>query len=216
MSSVVYFLQSRPSGPIKIGTTTDLGRRMATLRAGLPITSELLCTLTGSRELESHFHETFKEHRLEGEWFEPVPELLDLIQRIKRVGDAVLPPGLVRSLREAPPKITAEGIRDEMKKLIGECGMPFAFGESKKALLARAAQRLGMSESRANDYWAKEVRLVPAQEADKMRAVALKHSLDRDYLAQRTAQLRADMDAVEQMADRMVAAGLIRYADDED
>lgn len=80
----LYFIQGRDGGPIKIGMTSALGARLASLQAASPLTLVVLAIIpsapsgqTGYREID--LHELFAGHRLHGEWFVPAPELLDFI-----------------------------------------------------------------------------------------------------------------------------------------
>jgi hypothetical protein len=79
-NSDVYYVQ-RSDGLIKIGYSSQLGSRLGSLRlAHGPLT--LLATHKGGRPAEDAQHEQFREHRVVGEWFRPVPELLAHIARI--------------------------------------------------------------------------------------------------------------------------------------
>ncbi|MFI9344940.1 GIY-YIG nuclease family protein [Streptomyces sp. NPDC052773] len=71
----VYFM--RRERLIKIGTTTDVLRRAKTLNA------TVLAKCPGSYNEERRLHAKFAAHRRHGEWFEPVPELMQLINAIR-------------------------------------------------------------------------------------------------------------------------------------
>jgi uncharacterized protein YozE (UPF0346 family) len=83
---IVYFVQSRKTYEIKIGFTT---RQVDTRRRGLqtanPGKLEVIATLPGSREYENALHVRFAQHKLEGEWFEPHPDLLAFISTLQRM-----------------------------------------------------------------------------------------------------------------------------------
>lgn len=66
---VVYFIVSRQLNLVKIGTTTDVDRRIATMQTGSPSRLELLGTILGDAETESYLHIMFAEYRAHGEWF---------------------------------------------------------------------------------------------------------------------------------------------------
>ncbi|MCC9312352.1 GIY-YIG nuclease family protein [Kitasatospora sp. RB6PN24] len=88
-SSCVYVIAGAASGPVKIGCTTDLQRRLATLQCGSPIKLQLLATFAGGRELEAALHRLLATHRLEGEWFDladkdPVELVSDLVGQINK------------------------------------------------------------------------------------------------------------------------------------
>ncbi len=78
-----YFLAGTV-GPIKIGHSKDLHRRMAeiALIVGYPVT--LLATANGSYFREAHYHKRFAAHRLHGEWFDRHPDILAEIARLSR------------------------------------------------------------------------------------------------------------------------------------
>ena len=75
----VYFIQEGESGAIKIGLASDIQKRKMALQVGNPRLLHLLLLLSGGHQLEVELHELFDDYRIRGEWFEPVPELLDFI-----------------------------------------------------------------------------------------------------------------------------------------
>lgn len=86
---VVYFC--RREGLIKIGVSTNVPRRMAAISKGGQMPSgmtvgpvDLLATTPGGYQLESRLHAQFADARVDGEWFQPVPALLRLIDRYRR------------------------------------------------------------------------------------------------------------------------------------
>lgn len=78
--NVVYFIQVGGSGPIKIGTATDLAQRIATLQTGSPDPFVLLGSIPGDARTEGALHRALAHHRHRGEWFKPTPEVLEAIQ----------------------------------------------------------------------------------------------------------------------------------------
>lgn len=72
----VYFM--RRENLIKIGTTGDLKRRAAALNAAV------IAKTPGSYSEEARLHKRFAKLRHHGEWFEPSPELLELINELRR------------------------------------------------------------------------------------------------------------------------------------
>jgi hypothetical protein len=73
---VVYYLTF--NGLIKIGTSTNVKGRMASLPH-----DELLATEPGSYELEKQRHRQFAHLRYKNEWFNPGPELQAHIRQLK-------------------------------------------------------------------------------------------------------------------------------------
>lgn len=81
----VYFIQMGEDGPIKIGKTIfDIGTRLNSLQTGNPFKLKVLSYLGDVPEiLEKQLHIYFSEHRMEGEWFKPFPEILEFAEHIK-------------------------------------------------------------------------------------------------------------------------------------
>lgn len=77
---VVYFIQLGEGGPIKIGFTTNLDKRIKALQTASPDNLILLAAVEGSERTERGLHARFGEHRQRGEWFAPAPEILEYIE----------------------------------------------------------------------------------------------------------------------------------------
>lgn len=77
--SVVYFVRS--ANAIKIGVTTDLGKRIASIQTSTPYPVELIAAIPGDKALESELHATFANHRTSGEWFRLSPDIVAWLQR---------------------------------------------------------------------------------------------------------------------------------------
>lgn len=75
----VYFVQAGKDGPIKIGHTNNITRRMMNMQQGNHLKLRLLRKRPGSRRDEKAFQDQFAHHRISGEWFVPAQELLDFI-----------------------------------------------------------------------------------------------------------------------------------------
>jgi hypothetical protein len=78
----VYFIQGMKGGPIKIGHSRDVEKRIKELQTGFPTKLIVLALLPGSRSTEASLHRRFKKYRLHGEWFSPAPELLEYIRSV--------------------------------------------------------------------------------------------------------------------------------------
>jgi len=72
----VYLIRQGESGPIKIGTSTDVESRLASLQTANPEPLHLLRTFDGDERIERAIHGRFAHLRLRGEWFKPGAELL--------------------------------------------------------------------------------------------------------------------------------------------
>ncbi|WP_373886334.1 GIY-YIG nuclease family protein [Sphingobium sp. CFD-2] len=93
-ASLVYFIQRGEDGPIKIGFTRNLKRRLGDFAVSIPEPVHLRLAIRGSRDVERHYHATFAAHRIMGEWFKPSKEILDAIRCMAQEGlDASMRPG---------------------------------------------------------------------------------------------------------------------------
>lgn len=87
--SCVYVVAGVAGGPVKIGYTSDLQRRLTALQIGSPIKLRTLATFAGGKELEASIHRLLADYRLEGEWFDladrnPVEVVSELVQQINK------------------------------------------------------------------------------------------------------------------------------------
>jgi hypothetical protein len=78
--STVYFVLRASDGAIKIGVTTDLRRRMSDLRSRHG-QLRVLATVEGAAPREKVAHLIFSDIRLDGEFFQPTPELLAFVDQ---------------------------------------------------------------------------------------------------------------------------------------
>lgn len=77
----VYFVQAGENGPVKIGWSQDVARRMAELQTANANRLTLIGFLRGRMEREAATHALFAHLRLEGEWFRDTPELRAFIKQ---------------------------------------------------------------------------------------------------------------------------------------
>jgi hypothetical protein len=79
----IYFIQIAEDGPIKIGRTRDVKKRLYTLQTGhhkeLRVVHMESPPRGESLRVEQKYHALFKNLRIRGEWFKPGPALLDFI-----------------------------------------------------------------------------------------------------------------------------------------
>lgn len=73
---MIYAIYDQPGMAVKIGMTTDVPKRLATLQTGHPNALTILGTMPGDRQEESILHNTFTRFRIRGEWFHAHPDLL--------------------------------------------------------------------------------------------------------------------------------------------
>lgn len=80
-SASVYFIQQGTDGPVKIGATRNIEKRIKTLQTGSHIPLTVLGVVPGGFELESDLHQELMDYQLEGEWFSPTPEVMAVVKR---------------------------------------------------------------------------------------------------------------------------------------
>ena len=74
-NGLVYFVEAGLGGPVKIGWTQDVERRIAELQTANAHRLNLLGTVVGTMEDEAATHARFSHLRLEAEWFTNSPEI---------------------------------------------------------------------------------------------------------------------------------------------
>ena len=79
----VYFIRSEETHAIKIGFTSGpIEKRLNSLQTAHPYKLQLLATVPGTPDYEKSLHERFASFRLEGEWFQPHPDLVAFVSVI--------------------------------------------------------------------------------------------------------------------------------------
>jgi hypothetical protein len=76
---LIYFIQAKASGPIRIGSTIDLASRFADHSKAIGSPVCVLGVVRGLRPEEIAIHHRFHHLRLQGEWFRDAPELREYI-----------------------------------------------------------------------------------------------------------------------------------------
>lgn len=125
----VYFIQA-PSG-IKIGYSRSVERRLAQLQTAHGSKLKLMAVVPdGTRQLESDLHRVCAKWRMAGEWFRPVPKLLNLIASIRRNDKDTALTRIQTILEEPTPQAKVKGLATAV--------IPANFrGTEKEALLLR-------------------------------------------------------------------------------
>jgi Meiotically up-regulated gene 113 len=79
---MIYFVQEEFGLFIKFGFNNgnDLSNRLRTLQVGCPGLHTLLLAIPGTKRDEKVWKKRFRKDQLRGEWFRPVPELLQAIE----------------------------------------------------------------------------------------------------------------------------------------
>ncbi len=84
-AQVVYFIQEKARGSIKIGISESPQERLAMLKTGSAHELVLLGVMQGGMKKEAELHERFAAHRISGEWFN-VAILDDVMEIIEKYG----------------------------------------------------------------------------------------------------------------------------------
>jgi hypothetical protein len=81
---VVYFLQMEGNnGPIKIGYTTNIKRRIDQIQPHCPQPLKLLLCIRGTYLDEQRIHAKFEDYALQYEWFSPDINLINYIEFLR-------------------------------------------------------------------------------------------------------------------------------------
>ncbi len=89
VKGTIYFIRAEATQEIKIGFTGgDVSKRIAALQTGHPRKLSLITTVPGFFGYEKALHKRFDHIRLNGEWFEPHPDLLTFIDSIQNILEA--------------------------------------------------------------------------------------------------------------------------------
>lgn len=94
------------------------------------------------------------------------------------------------SFPKKPPERTvhtAEQVMAEMSGVLHDAAGDVRPGDSIQTLITRAARALGIDCGRAKRLWYREVKVIPAHEADNLRA------WHRQHLARRADRLNAEL-----------------------
>ena len=84
--SLVYFIQEKNNGPIKIGfTSKSANNRLSALQTGSSADLEIVYTIEAEASYERYIHRVLKRERIRGEWFKPW-SVLTLIKYLKAEG----------------------------------------------------------------------------------------------------------------------------------
>jgi len=82
--SIIYFIERQSDKAIKIGTTHNLKPRLLSLKLEHG-EIKLLGIISGNVVKEKLLHWIFKDHRVDGEFFNPDGELLEIIEEYASV-----------------------------------------------------------------------------------------------------------------------------------
>ncbi|MFJ7138030.1 GIY-YIG nuclease family protein [Streptomyces fungicidicus] len=101
-TSHVYVIGSPGSTVVKLGTTTQLTKRLRALQLSSPVSLEVLWSAPGDRDDEAALHQHFSAFRQHGEWFDFGSE--DPVAAVRLAFAAGLP---VQRAGETQPRLPA-------------------------------------------------------------------------------------------------------------
>lgn len=164
MTGVVYFAGSSDS-PIKVGYTINLDKRISAIKTAAPTPVKLLTSVPGNRKTESYFHARLRPHRLQGEWFTPHSEVLDLISKVQASG-ILLVPEEFRSPSNSVPRHRADDrsadIIESVRTWFQFLAEPLPFGEPMEKTLRRVAAHSDVSYRSLKAVWYGETTQIKA------------------------------------------------------
>lgn len=178
----VYFAQAGTNGPVKIGFTRDLIERLTGLGTTQFEELKIIRVVEGTLDTERWFHNLFAAHRKRREWFAFHPDML-----------TVLPPDpdtLQAEARKKSPHL--EKLVAELRGYIMMASFDLPHNATLKMRMRRSSERLGVSLRRVRGYWHGEVRMVPTEEAERIRSLCKAMLLERaDFLESEAARMRS-------------------------
>ena len=77
---MIYFMRAGNDGPIKIGHSGNPESRRKNLQTAHYHELEIIGVMPDDADVEGRLKKQFAAHRIRGEWFEPVPEIIDFIR----------------------------------------------------------------------------------------------------------------------------------------
>jgi hypothetical protein len=82
-------------GPVKVGITTNVPKRLLALNCMSPLPLEVLLAFEGNAKLERCLHAYFDDSHSHGEWFNWSERMKEFVASVKTVGfdTSLLPPG---------------------------------------------------------------------------------------------------------------------------
>jgi hypothetical protein len=78
---MIYFIQQEQTNMVKIGFTSNVKKRLATLQTASAYPLRLLGYCVGGRELEARIHEELALSRVAGEWFNYTEQVYHAIKK---------------------------------------------------------------------------------------------------------------------------------------
>lgn len=73
------YIIGHETGPVKIGYTTNIEKRLQAIQTGYPYKLEIIASFRGGLREESIIHRRYSRSRLHGEWFERTQDIKEFI-----------------------------------------------------------------------------------------------------------------------------------------
>lgn len=83
----LYLIQGVDGGPVKIGRSSDVVKRLLAVRAVEKRPLRLVSVIPNRGPLEPEVHARFIRHQRRGEWFDPAPEIFEWFRGAERAPD---------------------------------------------------------------------------------------------------------------------------------
>lgn len=83
-TDVAYVVQSDDGKVVKVGVSGDPRRRVYQITQSMPFAVSLVTLITGGRAAERQMKALLAPWKLQGEWFEPRPELNEFLSGMRR------------------------------------------------------------------------------------------------------------------------------------
>jgi prophage antirepressor-like protein len=80
----VYLIHAKKNNAVKIGTSTNVQKRLKHLQISCPFKLDLLYVVDGGYRLEARLHSEFDEYRIRGEWFKYNKKIIDRFAELSK------------------------------------------------------------------------------------------------------------------------------------
>lgn len=164
---MIYFIQAE-NNTIKIGYSKQPLSRLSELQVGSAHPLKLLAVIPGGPKKEKELHTRLQKYKLNGDWFKPEPEVINLVQgfipasmsyEICKICGALIAPDDHKDI-EAHSKqhavILKGGLPFELCELLKASGWEMANSDDGKRAIAFAwwakARRGGLPDEALEDY----------------------------------------------------------------
>jgi hypothetical protein len=126
--STVYFIQAGRSGPVKVGVSCDLQKRLEAIQTHNSALIHVLGEIPGSYELEALLHEWLALDQVRGEWFKPdvAGAILERLRGKDAAGAVELVSGLIDERAKLRARFRAEvsrAVQAAFHRFVGPLGV---------------------------------------------------------------------------------------------